>query len=493
MKIFVSLIIVLVLSAALCAETIYQIQYTTTPGTGSTYPSPLVNTVVTTQGIVTATGFAGGKYVIADNTGAWNSIFISDPANAPQIGDRISVTGTVIETGGFTEIGTVTDYQLLDSNNILPAATEVNPADMAGYPSYPGEAYEGVLVKLTDIKVTLVYNSDIFYVALVTGAATTCQINDGFFPAGHDWAGVIVNQVWSSITGIVYYSSPNPPQYRINPRNDADMVPTADINTISLKLDDIEVEKGRTVTINTTISKTEESWNLTGYRFAFSYNPRIARFVDAEIDGTLSDTYPDIEISQDEEDITIIYQSDNPIVSPNNNGLLLKLTFDTISYGLTDLDLTSARFYGSEGDSVNANILTDGSIKVEISKRIAWLSVFRDDMDKRNIFNPWLNEKLTLEFGSLMVPGVASCKAILRIYDIQGRLVATPFNGLIDVETVSGYSTATGLRTILWDGRDRNRNLLPIGVYYCHLEIIDRTDGHSETTIQPIVIAAELK
>jgi hypothetical protein len=53
--------------------------------------------------------------------------------------------------------------------------------------------------------------------------------------------------------------------------------------------------------------------------------------------------------------------------------------------------------------------------------------------------------------------------------------------------------TSNGIESIPWDGRDKNKNLLPIGVYYCHAEIIDRVTGNSETAIQPIVIAAELK
>jgi hypothetical protein len=489
MRLLLALFVMLVISTAAFGVTIYQIQYTETPGTGSTYPSPYLSQVVTTEGIVSAVGFTGGKYVITEGAGPWKGIFVNDQANTPQLGDRISITGTVNEAGGFTEIGSLTAYEVLDSGNGIPIATPVTPTDIQGYPNYTGEAYEGVLVKLTSVRVTLVYNNDIFYVAQVSGSTITCQINDGFFPSSHTWAGVIVNQVWSEITGIVYYSTPNPPQYRINPRDDNDMIPTADINTISLKLDDVEVEKGKTVEVDAVVSKTEESWNLTKYQFTFSFNPRIVRFADADITSTLSDVLPEVELSVNEDQVTISYESINPIVSPNNNGLLLKLFFRTMSYGETSIDLTSASF----NDTIDVSILTDGNIKVGISKRIAWLSVFRDDLDKKNIFNPWLNEKISIEFGSLMVPGVASCKAILRIYDIQGRLVATPFNGVIDTDTVSGYSTATGLRTILWNGRDRNRNLLPIGVYYCHLEIIDRTDGHSETTVQPIVIASQLK
>ncbi len=50
----------LLLATGLGAVTIYEIQYTANPGAG-TYPSPLFNHAVTTQGIVTASGYSGGS------------------------------------------------------------------------------------------------------------------------------------------------------------------------------------------------------------------------------------------------------------------------------------------------------------------------------------------------------------------------------------------------------------------------------------------------
>jgi flagellar hook assembly protein FlgD len=75
-------------------------------------------------------------------------------------------------------------------------------------------------------------------------------------------------------------------------------------------------------------------------------------------------------------------------------------------------------------------------------------------------------------------------KAIIRIYDVQGRLVATPVN--------KNIGNLIGINRELWDGRDYNRKLCPIGVYYCHYELIERSTGKKETTIQPIVIKSIL-
>jgi hypothetical protein len=34
---------------------------------------------------------------------------------------------------------------------------------------------------------------------------------------------------------------------------------------------------------------------------------------------------------------------------------------------------------------------------------------------------------------------------------------------------------------------------VPIGLYYCHLEIIERSTGHKEETVQPIVVKSIMK
>lgn len=482
MRCFISVVALLFSLGSLMGSltTIYNIQYTTVAGSGNTYPSLLVNQVVSTEGVVTGVGYTGGKYVISEGAGAWKGVFVNDPSHAPQIGDKVSITGTVNEVSGFTEIGTITSYSVISTGNALPTATNLTTNDLQGYPNYLGEAYEGVLVKLSNVKVTLV-SGNVFYVQPVSGSTTACQILNGFFPQPHNWNGVVVSQVWSELSGIVNYSSPTPPQYRLNPRSDADMVPLADINTVSVRIAEVEAKKGETKAVDVTISKTEASWNLNKYMIKFGFNKRIMSFVDVDITSTLSSVEPLITLSANEDSVTISYDSTTPVISPTNNGLLIKLLFKIHSYGESVIDLT----HGKLNETINVSILTDGKVRIPIKKKVAWLSVWKDNLNKKNIFNPWLNEKITIEYGCLIQPGIAASKAIIRIYDVQGRLVATPINTTI---------TATdGIEYLLWDGRDRNKNLLPIGVYYCHLEIIDRVTGESEAVVQPIVIASKLK
>jgi hypothetical protein len=472
MRLFITFLVMLMISVAAFSTTIYEIQYTTVPGTGNNYPSLLVGQAVSTEGIVTGVGYIGGKYVISEAAGAWKSVFVNDPAHTPQLGDRVALTGTVNEVSGFTEIGSVTAYSVVSSGNDLPAHTNITPGNIQ---YNTGEAYEGVLVRLSNVRVSIMPFGNNF---TVTDNSYSCQISNGFFPQPHTWSGIVLGQIWSEIYGIVYFSSG---QYRVNPRNDADMIPLADINTVSLKLESVEAEKGKSVPVNVTVSKLEESWNIRKYSLKVGFNKRILSFEDVSIENTLSDVLPEITLSALEDSVLITYESDSAIVSPTNNGILLKLIFRTLSYGESVLDLTHA----SLNDTISINLLTDGKITIPIQKKIAWLNIYNDNYNKKNIFNPWLNQKITIEYGCLVQTGVASSKAIIRIYDPQGRLVATPVNKIIE--------SANGIEFYSWDGRDRNKNLLPIGLYYCHVEIIDRVTGNAETTVQPIVVAAELK
>ena len=95
-------------------------------------------------------------------------------------------------------------------------------------------------------------------------------------------------------------------------------------------------------------------------------------------------------------------------------------------------------------------------------------------------FNPWDGEKITIGFFS--EPGN---KAILRIYNAEGKLMFTPQNLVL--------TNQDGINYYQWNGRDRNNHILPIGLYICHLEVIDRDTGKKKTANAPIVIGSPLK
>ncbi len=111
-------------------EAIYDIQ-------GEGHISALEGQVVKTDGIVTAVAFNG--FYLQDPEGDGNDatsdgifVFTGSGGDKPAVGDEVSVTGTVNEfipggagTGNLsvTQIGGVTDLQVLSSGNELPAAT----------------------------------------------------------------------------------------------------------------------------------------------------------------------------------------------------------------------------------------------------------------------------------------------------------------------------------------------------------------------------------
>ncbi len=95
-------------------------------------------------------------------------------------------------------------------------------------------------------------------------------------------------------------------------------------------------------------------------------------------------------------------------------------------------------------------------------------------------FNPYAGETIPIDFYSKQ-----GDKALLRIYSSTGRLVHTAKNLIITDEN--------GFNRYEWDGRNRARNILPLGLYIVHLEVTEVDTGHKKTAKAPIVIGAPLK
>ena len=95
-------------------------------------------------------------------------------------------------------------------------------------------------------------------------------------------------------------------------------------------------------------------------------------------------------------------------------------------------------------------------------------------------FNPYSGETFPIEFASKN-----GDKAILRVYNAEGKLMRTLVNTII--------SNSTGIKHYDWNGKDRENNLLPLGLYICFLEVIDTSTGNKKTAKAPIVIGSQLK
>lgn len=95
-------------------------------------------------------------------------------------------------------------------------------------------------------------------------------------------------------------------------------------------------------------------------------------------------------------------------------------------------------------------------------------------------FSPRMGQSIKIESNT-----GSNNKMILRIYNSEGKLVATPVNKL--------NTAVDGIDILNWDGKDKHGHILPIGMYICHLEVIEVSSGKKKTATAPIVVATKLK
>ncbi len=205
------LVILLIVTVAMSATTIYDIQYTTNAGSDGTYPSPLVDTEVTVQGIVTAIGadeYQGNtKFFISEqNAGAWKGIYVYNWNVDVQLGDMVEVTGDVTEHYGLTELS-YCDVTILSSGNPVPNPIIVTTGQMSS--GMTAESYEGCLVKVMNVTVTT--EPDQYAQFAADDNTGACFIDDLFdvYPEP------VVGTTYTSIIGMGHYTFG---EYTINPR-----------------------------------------------------------------------------------------------------------------------------------------------------------------------------------------------------------------------------------------------------------------------------------
>ncbi|MCD6102321.1 MAG: lamin tail domain-containing protein, partial [Candidatus Cloacimonetes bacterium] len=204
----------------LSATTIYDIQYTTIPGSDGTYPSTMEGQTVTVTGIVTAnnyysSGNSNRFFMSTQEGGEWNGIFVFNYDYEVELGDQVEVTGKVSEYYGFTEIGNISALSILSSGNQVPAPVEISTNELA-----TEEAYEGVLVKIRNVTVT--QTPDEHGQWYVDDGSGQCQIDDGIY----EYPNPQIGNEFISITGAVDYSYD---EYGLNPRSEEDFVTGGDI------------------------------------------------------------------------------------------------------------------------------------------------------------------------------------------------------------------------------------------------------------------------
>jgi predicted extracellular nuclease len=184
---------------------IYDIQYTTDP----TGDSPLAGQAdVTTEGVVTAR-FQYGYFIEDPAGGDWNGLWVHDTDNLPAMGNRVRLTGTVIEYYELTELDALTDYQVVSSGNPLPAAAVLATGDVSQ------EQWESVLVRVENVTVS---NEDLGY--------GEWSVNDGTGDVVIDDKGSytytpVNGEALAAVVGPLDYSYD---VFKILPRDDNDIV-----------------------------------------------------------------------------------------------------------------------------------------------------------------------------------------------------------------------------------------------------------------------------
>lgn len=172
--------------------------------------SPYNGKEVTISGIVTAGSgvFSKNIYFLQDSPGPWNGIMVYDQLHTVARGDRITITGTVSEYYGMTEVKDIKEFIWHGSGYSLPSVSDVSTD------SVNTEVYEGVLVRVDNV---MVVNHDLEYGEwMVDDGAGGCRIDDRAYytyKPGY-------NQFLSSITGVVDYSYGN---FKIQPRGNLDI------------------------------------------------------------------------------------------------------------------------------------------------------------------------------------------------------------------------------------------------------------------------------
>ena len=125
-------------------------------------PSPQAGNRVAVSGIATYADPSG--YALADaGGGPWSGIYVADVYHRPNPGDHVRLNALVQESGGLTQLTTVSNYVVLATNQAVPV-TAIRGNQLAT------EAYEGVLVRITN---TVVQNTN------YNSGKTYWQVSDG--------------------------------------------------------------------------------------------------------------------------------------------------------------------------------------------------------------------------------------------------------------------------------------------------------------------------
>ena len=162
--------------------------------------------IINTSGIVTAVSQYG--YFIQDGTGAWNGIYVYDPANFPVIGDEIEITAEVDEYFDMTELKNISAFSVISVSNQLPLPYSITSLQLSS-----DESFEGVLVNVNNVACTNTLSPNNEWT--VNDGSGDCIVDDGIYFFTPDYGNIY------NITGVVNYSYN---EFRLYPRDTFDII-----------------------------------------------------------------------------------------------------------------------------------------------------------------------------------------------------------------------------------------------------------------------------
>ena len=197
---------------------IRDIQYTT----DSSGDSPLLDQEVRITGTVTTGPFRyDDMFFVQDSVAQWSGIMINYTADI-NIGDYVTLSGTVDEYSNITILVGLTDFEILNTGGSDMDPSLVSTGEIGTW-GENSEAFEGVLVRVTGT----CDNDDFGY--------GEWSLDDGSGPVRVD--DFIYNEFMPvlgtsyQVTGILYYSYG---EFKILPRDENDIVEILSVNDYSL-------------------------------------------------------------------------------------------------------------------------------------------------------------------------------------------------------------------------------------------------------------------
>jgi hypothetical protein len=162
----------------------------------------------------------------------------------------------------------------------------------------------------------------------------------------------------------------------------------------------------------------------------------------------------------------------------DGSGIVTLRIWDTANLDLTDFN---------EGDNIVAKGVINeysgvGQILVGYQTDIQHIELPESPLFLEVPNKPFLPERgeiLAIKYSA----GDNNTNTTMRIYDLAGRLVTT----LLD-ETGSSFANVKK-----WNGRNQVNDLVPLGAYILHYEVVNNTSGKSWQKVAPIVVGTVLR